>query len=88
MVPNDRQAGVIYIETFDVLLRDILGPLGKHSGGLRRYFKKLLENFVSTGCVYRTVNKIGICVHGTNEVLDIVKRVLEHAMKKTVTPTT
>ena len=68
------------------MLSDIRGPLGQRSGGLRRYFKKLLDNFVSTGCVYRTVNKIGICVHGTVEVLDIVKKVLDHAVKKPVSP--
>ena len=77
---------VVYIETFDVLLCDIKGPLGHSSGGLRRYFKKLLENFVSTGCVFRTVNKIGICVHGTVEVLDIVTKVLDHAVRKPLTP--
>jgi hypothetical protein len=76
----------IFIETFDVMLSDVKGPLGKRSGGLRRYFKKLLDIFVSTGCIYRTANKIGICVHGTDEVLDIVKKVLDHAMKKPISP--
>ena len=76
----------VYIETFEVMLGDIKGPLGQRAGGLRRYFKKLLDNFVSTGCIYRTVNKIGICVHGTADVLDIVKKVLDHAVKKPVSP--
>lgn len=75
-----------YVETFEVFLSDIKGPLGKHSGGLRRYFKKLLENFVSTGCIYRTVSKIGICVHGSEKVLDIVEKILNHAMENPLSP--
>ena len=83
---DDCQA--IYIETFDIMLSDINGPLGKGCGGLRRYFYKLLENIVSTGCIYRTANKIGICVHGTVKSLGIVRSVLEHASQGSISGVT